>query len=84
VVGVRSEIKWMQKVKVKLCPYRPWTSRQGYRRLRPQKFIATQYIKMGSGCKRVKFNINVYILLVTGFYIQSTIVVQTSQPLSIH
>jgi len=66
VVGVRSEIKWMQKVKVKLSPYRPWTSLQGCRRLRPPEFIATQYIKVGSGCKRVTFNINVYILLVIG------------------
>jgi len=74
----------MQKVKVKLSLYRPWTNLQGYRRLRPPEFIATRYIKVGSGCKRVNFNLNVYVLLVTGLYIQSTIVVQTSQPLSMH
>jgi hypothetical protein len=69
VVEVRSEIKWMQKVKVKLSLYRPWTNLQGYRRLRPPEFIATRYIKVGSGCKRVNFNLNVYVLLVTGLYI---------------
>jgi hypothetical protein len=74
----------MQKVKVKLSLYMPWTSLQGYGRLRPPEYIATQYVKVRSGCKRVKFNVNVYVLLVTGLYLQSTIVVQTSQPLSIH
>jgi hypothetical protein len=72
----------MQKVKLSL--YRPWTSLRGYRSLRSPAFIATQYIKVGNGYKRVNFSLNVCVLLVTGLYIQSTIVVQTSQPLSIH
>jgi hypothetical protein len=73
----------MRKVRVKLSLYRPWTSLQGYRRLRPPAFIATQYTKVGSVLKRVKFNLSMYVLLVTVLYIQSTVVVQTSQPLSI-
>jgi hypothetical protein len=52
--------------------------------LRPPDFIAIRLIKVGSGCKSGKFNVNVYVLLVTGLYMQVTVVVQTSQPVCIY
>jgi hypothetical protein len=81
-VGGRNEFgnKMDAKGKGKAIPYRYWTSLQGYRRLRTPAW----HIKVGSGCKSGKFNVNVYVLLVTGLYRQVTVVIQTSQPLCIY